>query len=302
MARARNIKPSLFKNEVLGVADPLYTILFEGLWVLADREGRLEDRPLRIKGEVFPYRDGVDVDAMLSWLASHGFIRRYVAKGVKCIAILNFTKHQNPHKNESVSELPSPDEEQEQAESGLESIGATSEKIGSTRADSLNLIPDSLNLIPETPIAPIAAHAASVAGAPAVVVAEPPKAERRRTRRASQDVQDVFAYWQQVMGHHHAKLDDKRAKAIGARLSDGYTVADLRLAVDGCKQSPFHMGENDTKAIHDDIELICRNGPKVDGFIKRASQAPSIVPTGTTNQQKTMAAVQRYLERNGHAA
>ena len=61
MARSRNIKPSLFKNEVLGVADPLYTILFEGLWVLADREGRLEDRPLRIKAEarVVWQREGV---------------------------------------------------------------------------------------------------------------------------------------------------------------------------------------------------------------------------------------------------
>lgn len=51
MARSRNIKPGLFKNEVLGVADPIYTILFQGLWVLADREGRLEDRPMRIKAE-----------------------------------------------------------------------------------------------------------------------------------------------------------------------------------------------------------------------------------------------------------
>ena len=43
--RARNLKPSIFKNELLAVADPLYTLVFEGLWCLADREGRLEDRP-----------------------------------------------------------------------------------------------------------------------------------------------------------------------------------------------------------------------------------------------------------------
>lgn len=148
MARARNIKPSLFKNEVLGVADPLYTLLFEGLWVLADREGRLEDRPLRIKAEVFPYRDGINMEQMLGWLQAQGFIRRYVANGVRCIVILNFAKHQNPHKNESESELPSPD-------SATEEIGTTSENIGSARADSLNLIPDSLNPQPITP-APVA--------------------------------------------------------------------------------------------------------------------------------------------------
>lgn len=142
MARARNIKPGFFKNEILGVADPLYSLLFEGLWVLADREGRLEDRPLRIKGEVFPYREGLDMSGMLDWLVENGFIQRYTSKGKKCILVLGFAKHQNPHKNETESELPSPDE----SESVSEEIGIITEKIGTTRADSLSsdsLIPDS---------------------------------------------------------------------------------------------------------------------------------------------------------------
>ena len=149
MARARNIKPGFFKNEILGVADPLYSLLFEGLWVLADRSGRLEDRPLRIKGEVFPYREGLNVDAMLTWLESNGFIRRYTAQGKKCILVLEFVKHQNPHKNETESELPSPSDECTKHEE----IGTTTEIIGSTRADSLSS--DSLSsdsLIPDTPI------------------------------------------------------------------------------------------------------------------------------------------------------
>jgi hypothetical protein len=144
MARARNIKPGFFKNEILGVADPLYSLLFEGLWVLADRAGRLEDRPLRIKGEVFPYRDGLNVDAMLNWLESNGFIRRYTAQGKKCILVLEFVKHQNPHKNETESELPAPSDECTKPEE----IGTTSEIIGSTHADSLS----SDSLIPDTPI------------------------------------------------------------------------------------------------------------------------------------------------------
>lgn len=155
MARARNIKPSIFKNEVLGVADPLYTILFEGLWVLADREGRLENRPLRIKAEVFPYREGLNVPVMLDWLEQQGFIQRYTAGGKACILIVNFTKHQNPHKNEAPSELPAPEGTE------TEVIGTTSEKIGSTRADSLSS--DSLSLIPDTPPSAAAAVAATPA-------------------------------------------------------------------------------------------------------------------------------------------
>lgn len=144
MARSRNIKPGFFKNEVLGVADPLYSLLFEGLWVLADRDGKLEDRPLRIKAETFPYREGMDVDAMLNWLQSNGFIIRYTANGSKCIKVLEFVKHQNPHKNESASELPDPSIECTKPEE----IGTKPEIIGSTRADSLSS--DSLNLIPDS--------------------------------------------------------------------------------------------------------------------------------------------------------
>ena len=105
MARARNIKPSLFKNEVLGVADPLLTILFTSLWCLADKRGRLEDRPLRIKAETFPYREGIDINGYLTELSRLEFIHRYVVDGLAIIQIINFEKHQNPHHTEKESEL-----------------------------------------------------------------------------------------------------------------------------------------------------------------------------------------------------
>jgi hypothetical protein len=73
--RARKIKPGLFKNELLGVEDSTLTLLFIGLWCLADCEGRLEDRPLRIGAQVFPYKK-VDVDALLTRLQELGFIVR----------------------------------------------------------------------------------------------------------------------------------------------------------------------------------------------------------------------------------
>ncbi len=68
--RARNIKPGFFKNEHLGTADPIVALLFEGLWLLADRDGRLEDRPLRIKAEIFPYREGLDINGSLTQVRS----------------------------------------------------------------------------------------------------------------------------------------------------------------------------------------------------------------------------------------
>ena len=148
MARSRGIKPSLFKNEILGVADPLYTLLFEGLWCLADREGRLEDRPLRIRGEIFPYREGLDIAGMLDWLQAEKFIQRYEAEGKKCIMVLEFVKHQNPHKNEAPSELPAPmftalEQHSEAVPNKSEQSPNKSEALGLT-PDSCSLTPDSL--------------------------------------------------------------------------------------------------------------------------------------------------------------
>ena len=105
MARARNIKPGLFSNELLVELPAFDRLAFIGLWCLADREGRLEDRVKRIKIELFPC-DDYDVDTGLSRLADAGFISRYQVAGFSVIEIVNFQKHQSPHGSEKDSILP----------------------------------------------------------------------------------------------------------------------------------------------------------------------------------------------------
>ena len=144
MARSRNIKPALFNNEILGVSDPLYTLLFQSLWLIADREGRLEDRPLRIKVEAFPYRENINVDAMLQWLTEKGFIIRYAYGENRYIQVVNFAKHQNPHKNEKESLIPKFNNDLEQAPILSEQAPILSEAVGLI-PDSFNMIPDSFN-------------------------------------------------------------------------------------------------------------------------------------------------------------
>jgi hypothetical protein len=103
--RARGIKPGLYTNEELAECSFQARFLFPGLWMLADREGRLEDRPKRIKGELFPY-DDIDVDALLCELASHGFIVRYEVDATRSIQIATFSRHQRPHSNEAKRVIP----------------------------------------------------------------------------------------------------------------------------------------------------------------------------------------------------
>ena len=106
MARARNIKPSVMDNEELAELEPLSRLLFIYLWMLADKEGRLEDRPKRIAAQALAYDRGADVGAMLDDLHKAGFIARYTAQGAACIQVLNFSKHQTPHVREAESVLP----------------------------------------------------------------------------------------------------------------------------------------------------------------------------------------------------
>lgn len=110
MARLRTLKPSFFTNEDLGEVHPLGRILFAGLWTEADRAGRLEDRPRRLKAALLPY-DDADVDELLDALASRGFILRYEVDGARYIAVLSFGKHQRPHSKESASVIPAPNGE-----------------------------------------------------------------------------------------------------------------------------------------------------------------------------------------------
>lgn len=155
MARARNIKPGFFKNYDLADLGPHAQLLFAGLWCLADKEGRLEDKPRLIKAEVFPYYE-VDVNGELTKLERLGFVKRYKAKGISVISIENFKKHQSPHHTERASELP--EEERQNTSEPLpvrtpethgESTVNPPLEDGGNPPDSP--IPDSL--IPDSPIA-----------------------------------------------------------------------------------------------------------------------------------------------------
>lgn len=148
MARARIIKPGFFKNEILAECSLGARLLFAGLWTLADREGRLEDRPKRIKADILPY-DDIDADALLNELARNGFIVRYEANNDKYIQILTFTDHQKPHQKETASKIPAPDKPQPKP----------GKAVPKPDEPGLNLNPLTLNLNPETPKPPEGAFA-----------------------------------------------------------------------------------------------------------------------------------------------
>ena len=110
----------------------------------------------------------------------------------------------------------------------------------------------------------------------------------------SSDVDVVFDYWRSTLKHPDAKLTPKRRAKILGRFKEGYTVDDLRRAVDGCAQSAFHQGVNDNAKVYDDLELICRSGEKVEQFKTYSEQGD----TNGTIIRRHASRVESKSERN----
>lgn len=158
MARSRNIKPGFFTDDELGELEPLARLLFIGMWTIADFKGDFEWRPKKLKVELLPW-DDTDIVQLAINLDKSGFIRFYSDQKKIYCRVVNFAKHQNPHKNEKVkgSEIPVYSESMRQVVDlqtltiNLDQNGTTHDQNGTDPADSLNLIPDSLNAdVPES--------------------------------------------------------------------------------------------------------------------------------------------------------
>lgn len=261
--RARQLKPGLLKNEKLGSADPFITILFEGLWMMADREGRLEDRPLRICAEVFPYRRKItdkSIEKWLEWLRAEEFIERYEVGGKRFIQVLAFSKHQNPHKDERPSQIPA--------------LTSNSHRASTVHAQCTpDKSPEVVGLTPSslTPDSPIPLSERDTRSEEFEFVG---KVAPSKTVPTDLDaIVRVFEHWRTVHRHPQAKLDPRRLNHIRKMLAS-YSEADLCQAISGYCNSPHHMGQNDKATVYDDLMLLIRDAAHVDAGLRFYAEPP----------------------------
>lgn len=106
--RVRIIRPAFFDDETMADLSPHARLLILGLWCLADRAGRLDDRPRYIRAKVFPYECDLDVEALLSELEQNQLIIRYEINGERFIQVTNFDAYQAPNLREPESVIPPP--------------------------------------------------------------------------------------------------------------------------------------------------------------------------------------------------
>ena len=88
-------------------------------------------------------------------------------------------------------------------------------------------------------------------------------------------VRELFDYWAgrravaigKNDGGPPMKATDQRLGKIRARLKEGYTIDQLKAAIDGCLSNPFNV-----EGGHTDIELICRDQKHVEQYRARAAK------------------------------
>ncbi len=152
MARSRNIKPGIATNEELNELDPLARWLFVLSWTIADYNGNFEWRPKKLKLTLLGY-DDCDISELAINLERSGFFRFYSDGNKIYVHIVNFTKHQNPHKNEKAAGTDIPEYSDALSQVvDLPTLTINPDKSrlirnedGTAPADSLIPHPDSLN-------------------------------------------------------------------------------------------------------------------------------------------------------------
>lgn len=247
MARIRTVKPEFPQSESMGNVSRDARLTFVLLWTLADDEGRLRGNSRMLASLLFPYDDDAPalIDTWLAELEKEGCIVRYKHESATYIQIHNWLIHQKIDRP-SKSKIPQFDERSQTLanarEDSLLDQGSRIKDQGSKDQEEKDL--------------------------------SAPKAQTD-----PDDVLQVFAHWQAVMSSPRSLLDDKRRKLIRNALKTGYSVDQLKQAIDGCAKSAWHMGQNDRMTKYNGLDLILRNAEHIDKFMLMTEQGAKPRPS-----------------------
>lgn len=88
----------------------------------------------------------------------------------------------------------------------------------------------------------------------------------------------VVEYWREVCGKQRSVVSKDRVKMAGARLGDGYTVEQLKLALDGLASHPYRVYDNRLREgrpqdRHDQLKDALGDSEKVEAMANLGHQA-----------------------------
>lgn len=126
--KARLIRPKLFLDERLANLDAESRFFLVGLLFLADRDGRMEDRPLKLRAQILPYGFG-DGSPSLDALEHGGLISR----GEGFIQIEGFSDWVSPFRTEPQSLIPKDFQRSTPVEHGSYAVATASHSVATVK-------------------------------------------------------------------------------------------------------------------------------------------------------------------------
>lgn len=243
MARIRSIHPNACTSEKLARANGDEERCYWRLQTHCDDDGRAEDHPRLIWAALFPLNEDVgpeDVDKWLQGLNDIGLIRRYEVDGKRYLCVIGWSEKQSP-RHPTPSKFPPPPElygdppqhDREAPEDDGQTCRGEGVEVGEGDGGGEGGVELALS-----------------SAAPTAVI---------------DTVEAVFFAWQEATGHHKAVLDPKRRKRITLALKT-HPAEDLIDACRGVALSPFHRGENDSRTVYDDLDVVLRDSAHIEKF------------------------------------
>jgi hypothetical protein len=104
----------------------------------------------------------------------------------------------------------------------------------------------------------------------------------------SADVLAVFSHYRTYHPKAHPKprSDSREWRAIRKRLDEGFDLAQLRKAIDGCHCTPHNLGDNDRQQQYLALELIVRSGDQVVRFAENADRFGGTPPPNVSESMR----------------
>jgi hypothetical protein len=260
MSRIRTIKPEIWTSEQVIACSPIARLLFIGLWNFCDDNGVHSASYIRLKAEVFP-ADNFNTPEIKIWineLINNELIREYMIDDKAYWIVTGWKKHQRIEKPTYRHPLPQSDLKK------IEDNSTTTQR----ELDELSLsTPHLLDELSTTEWKGMESNGkekdiCEVETSPGVV----------SDTDSLAGMSEIFQHWQTVMNHPRAKFDTKRQRAIKNALKLGYSIADLKQAIDGCANNPFNMGQNERQQVYDQIMLIFRDADHIERFMNNAAE------------------------------
>lgn len=256
MSRIRTIKPDFWSSEQVISCSLNARLLFIGMWNFCDDNGIHPASYMRLKAEIFPC-DNFDTDEIKQYideLIKNNLLHEYTVNDKTYWIVTGWKNHQKIDKKTDRHPMPRSNF------SNLADYSAipNGDLVENTKT-SLRVVADSSP--PE--------GKGKEGNGKDINLCEV-KTSPSNISNSFNDVQEVFCYWQDVMNHPKSMLDNKRTKIIEKALKN-YTVAELKLAIDGCANTPHNMGKNDNSQIYDGINLILRDADHIERFINNVN-------------------------------